>query len=513
MIREGAVDRSYIDAHTRGFDDFAEFLRDYAPADHLARIGVSAATLEKAARSIASGRRVSFWWTMGVNQGHEAVRTAQAIINLALMTGSIGRPGTGANSITGQCNAMGSRLFSNTTNLLGGHDFTNPAHRDKIARALGIPVSTIPTEPSWAYDQIIDGIESGDIRGLWMIATNGAHSWIHQSRFRELVRRLEFFVVQDMYSTTETASLAHLILPAAGWGEKQGTFINSERRFGLSRQVARAPGQALSDFRIIRLLADAWGCGQLFDRWSSPEAAFQLLKACSHGQPCDITGIDDHDMIERSGGIQWPWPAPAQTDHTTPEPHEQEISAGQPRRLFADGKFFTPDGRARFVFDHPRPVPEPTDAEFPFVLLTGRGSVRPVAHRLANQQVRRAQEIARTRPRRRNASDRRRPPPSRERQHRRNQLTPRLPHRPHPHHPDRSARPGLPPDARPPRQSTHRLHHRSPQPPTRIQTLRRQNHTSPRTAPPAREHVKRWCLAKTRIIPHRPHPSPRRPFA
>jgi assimilatory nitrate reductase catalytic subunit len=275
---------------------------------------------------------------------------------------------------------MGSRLFSNTTNLLGGHDFTNPAHRLKIANTLGIPASSIPAEPSWAYDQIIDGIESGAIRGLWMIATNAAHSWIHQLRIRDLVRRLEFFVVQDMYSTTETAQLAHLLLPAAGWGEKEGTFINSERRFGVSRQVARAPGQALSDFRIVRLLADTWGCGDMFKRWSSPAAAFEILKECTQGQPCDITGIDDLDAIEQAGGIQWPWPGPA-TEAGPPAPRSRRSTptsnaraAGRPRRLFEDGTFFTPDRRARFVFESPRPVPEPTDHEFPFILLTGRGS-------------------------------------------------------------------------------------------------------------------------------------------
>ena len=126
------------------------------------------------------GKRVSFWWTMGINQSYEGVRSAQAIINLALMTGNIGKPGTGANSITGQCNAMGSRLFSNTTNLLGGHDFANADHRQKVAGILGIDATLIPDRASWAYDQIIEGILSEKIKGLWVIATNPAHSWINQ---------------------------------------------------------------------------------------------------------------------------------------------------------------------------------------------------------------------------------------------------------------------------------------------------------------------------------------------
>src|SRR5262249_14834304 len=160
-------------------------------------------------------------------QSHQAVRTAQALINLALMTGNIGRPGTGANSITGQCNAMGSRLFSNTTNLLGGHDFASPEDRRKVARALEVDEAVIPHEASWPYPRIMEGILRGDIRALWVVATNPAHSWINQGQARDILDRLDFLVVQDMYHTTETAERAHLVLPAAGWGEKEGTFINS----------------------------------------------------------------------------------------------------------------------------------------------------------------------------------------------------------------------------------------------------------------------------------------------
>jgi assimilatory nitrate reductase catalytic subunit len=326
---------------------------------------VPAADLIRCAESIARGERVSFWWTMGVNQSHEATRTAQAIINLALMTGNIGRPGTGANSITGQCNAMGSRLFGNATSLLGGYDFANADHRTHVAGILGIDPARIPAEKSWAYDEIIDGIERGDIRGLWVIATNTAHSWINQGRFAAIRAKLDFLVVQDMYATTETARMADLVLPAAGWGEKDGIFINSERRLGVTRKVAKAPGQALSDFAIFKLVAEAWGCGEMFRAWRSPEAAFGILQQLSRGQPCDFSGIRDYEHIQSEGGIQWPFP---EQGAGSKEPREKE------RRLFSDGQFFTPDGRAKFYFDPPRPMPEPPDAEYPFILLTGRGS-------------------------------------------------------------------------------------------------------------------------------------------
>lgn len=372
LIREDAVDQEFVREHTRGFESFAAFVEDYGPERVAAVTGISVEQLHETAGKIRQGTpRVSFWWTMGVNQSHEATRTAQAVINLALMTGNIGKPGTGANSITGQCNAMGSRLFSNTTNLLGGHDFTRPEHRAKVAAATGLPAERIPDRPSLAYDQILEGIEAGNIKALWIIATNPGHSWISQDRIRALLGKLEFLVVQDMYASTETARLAHLYLPAAAWGEKEGTFINSERRIGLSRAVKRAPGQALSDFRIFRLLAEEWGCGDLFRNWTTPEAVFGLLQQVTSGQPCDITGIGGYTMLEKSGGVQWPFPAGREEAPAGPG---SRGGVRTERRLFADGHFYTPDRRAKFVFDPSMPPPEMPDEDYPLILLTGRGT-------------------------------------------------------------------------------------------------------------------------------------------
>ncbi|HEY2902611.1 MAG TPA: nitrate reductase [Polyangia bacterium] len=362
-VDQGWVDGAFIERSTVGYADFRRHLASFPLPRVVAETGLSENQIAEVAALLRPERRVSFWWTMGVNQGHEAVRTAQAIINLALMGGHIGRPGSGANSITGQCNAMGSRLFSNTTNLLGGHDFTDAGDRRKIAAATGLPEERITPQNSLAYDQIVEQILAGRIRGLWIIGTNPAHSWINQRDFHEILGRLDFLVVQDMYTTTETAQRAHLLLPAAGWGEKEGTFINSERRIGVVKKVARPPGEALADFQIFRLVAEAWGCGDLFRDWSSPEAVFQIVKRCSKGQPCDIGGIADYAMLDRAGGIQWPLPAGATVGEEDGE-----------RRLFGDGVFFHADGKARFVFDDPRPPPELTNDQYPYVLLTGRGS-------------------------------------------------------------------------------------------------------------------------------------------
>jgi assimilatory nitrate reductase catalytic subunit len=279
---------------------------------------------------------------------------------------------------------------------------------------------SIPTRNSLAYDQILQGVADGKIKGLWIIATNPGHSWIHQKSFHEAAKQLDFCVVQDMYYTTETARVAHLVLPAASWGEKEGTLINSERRIGLVKKLSRAPGEALADFHIFKLIAQYWGCGDLFRRWTSPEAVFQILREITRGQPCDITGIESYQMIEDAGGIQWPYPDQSNERERTGTsgnegerggrgaasartlgPHEISSSAGPTtnwakqaapgkdpafsssissagiptqRRLFEDGRFFHRNGRARFRFDPPTRAPELPDSEYPFFLLTGRGT-------------------------------------------------------------------------------------------------------------------------------------------
>jgi assimilatory nitrate reductase catalytic subunit len=155
--------------------------------------------------------------------------------------------------------------------------------------------------------------------------------------------------------------LADLLLPAAAWGEKDGTLINSERRINLIKRTARAPGEALSDFSILRLIATAWGVGDLFQRWTSPEAVFHILKDVSRGQPCDITGITDYRLLDERGGIQWPYP------ELDPDPAPQ-------RRLLADRRFYHADGKAKFLFDRPAVPVESPGAKYPLLLLTGRGS-------------------------------------------------------------------------------------------------------------------------------------------
>ena len=202
------------------------------------------------------------------------------------------------------------------------------------------------------------------------------------------LERLEFLVVQDMYHTTETAQLADLVLPAAGWGEKDGTFINSERRIGVIKKGRRAPGQALSDFNIFRLIAEAWGCGEMFRRLGLAGGRVSdsegTARAASRATSPAST---DYRMLEECGGIQWPFVKGQETgaegqgtiqsqQRSSPDSQLSTLNARlfQERRLFADGRFFTPSRRAKFLFDAPRPLPEAPSPRYPFLLLTGRGS-------------------------------------------------------------------------------------------------------------------------------------------
>ncbi|WP_233148204.1 molybdopterin oxidoreductase family protein [Rhodopirellula sp. MGV] len=366
LIAANLIDYDFVNAHTEGFEELAAHVSAFTPEAVSQQCGIPVLDIRRAAESIGRASAASLWWTMGVNQSYEGTRVAQAIINIALITGNFGRPGTGANSITGQCNAMGSRLWSNTTNLLGHFKFESADDRQHVAETLGIDVDRIPNEGSWAYDEIVEGIRNGEIKGLWVIATNPAHSWINRGDFRELLGKLDFLVVQDMYDQTDTAKHADLVLPAAGWGEKVGTFINSERRYGLVKKVRRAPGEALADFQIFRAIAAYWGVGDVFAEWTDPEAVFRIMQRLSRNRPNDISGIDGYQQLDASGGIQWPF---------SEAESQQEDAPVQQRRLFSDGRFYHENGKARLIVDQITPMPEPPDVDYPHLLLTGRGTV------------------------------------------------------------------------------------------------------------------------------------------
>lgn len=361
LIEEGWIDEEFIKNSTEDFEGFKNHVKKYDVNDVEEYTGISKGRVLELAKIIHEGKRVSFWWTMGVNQGYQAVRTAQAVINLALMTGNIGRPGTGANSITGQCNAMGSRLFSNTTGLYGGGEYTDKARRKVVAKALEIDEDMLPKKPTIPYNAIIEGINNGTIKALWVLATNPVASWINSLEFKKAAEKLEFLAVQDIYSDTETSKYAHLILPSTNGLKKEGVLINTERRLSKIQPVLEKKKDELSDYDILLGIGKALGMGSLLDKWKTPKDAFEVLKECTRNMPCDITGVS-YDMLKDSKGIQWPF-------------KEGDDIEKEERRLFEDKKFYTPNKKAKFIYEDIMSPPFEQNEEYPYILNTGRGTV------------------------------------------------------------------------------------------------------------------------------------------
>ena len=360
VIREGFVDRAYIDAHTEGYAELCAFLERYTP-EYVSEItGLTPTKLHQVAVLYGRSKRGMIAWTMGVNHSSIGVETVNAINNLALLTGNIGRPGASPFSITGQCNAMGTREAGFTSSLPGYRKFESEADRAELAALWRVPVERIPAARGLAYPDIIEAALAKKIRGLWIIATNPVVSFPNRDVLRQALDNLEFLVVQDGFHPTPTSELADLVLPAATWGEKEGTYTNSERRVSKVNRAVGAPGEARPDFDIFLAVARQLGCAdELFPGWSSPREAFDEWRHVSGGRLCDYSGIT-YELLEQHGGIQWPYPA-----DTIEDP-------GAARRLYADGQFQTETGRARLICGEWKPFPEQPSSDFPLVLNTGR---------------------------------------------------------------------------------------------------------------------------------------------
>ena len=361
LIEKDYLNHEYIEKYTEGFEEFKEFVKKYTTENAVEATGIEAEKILELVELINKGERVSIWWTMGVNQGYEAVRTAQAIINIALMTGNIGRPGTGANSLTGQCNAMGSRAYSNTSGLFGGGDFNDPVRRKRIAEVLGVEDEVLATKPTKPYNEIIEEINSGKIKALWVICTNPRHSWSNNKTFQEAIEKLELFVVQDIYDDTDSAKECDVYLPVVPGIKKEGSLVNTERRISAMRPAITKGEDERTDFEVIYGIGKALGMGSLLDKWKTPKDVFNLMKECSRNMPCDMTGVD-YDALVDSKGIQWPL-------------KEGEVLKSDQRRLFEDNLYYTPSKKAKFIFEDVRENPLKTTEEYPYVLNTGRGTV------------------------------------------------------------------------------------------------------------------------------------------
>ncbi|MGO5137764.1 molybdopterin oxidoreductase family protein [Clostridium butyricum] len=380
LIEKGYVNKEYIENYTEGYEDFKEFAKAYTLEKGAEITGLKEEQILEFIELIHQGKRVSFWWTMGVNQGYEAVRTAQAIINLALMTGNIGRPGTGANSLTGQCNAMGSRAYSNTAGLYGGGDFDNPVRRKRVAEVLGVDESVLAQKPTAPYNVIVEKIISGEIKALWVVCTNPRHSWTNNKTFMKAVENLELFVVQDIYDDTDSAKICDVYLPVVPGIKKEGSYINTERRISAMRPALEKEENEKTDYEVMLGIGKALGMGDLLDKWQTPRDAFNLMKECSRNMPCDMTGVD-YDGLVDSKGIQWPF-------------REGEELKEDQRRLFEDNLFYTPSKKAKFVFEDVKENPLPTSEEFPLIFNTGRGTVGQWHTQTRTREVRFIEDVS-----------------------------------------------------------------------------------------------------------------------
>ena len=364
LIHAGLIDRDYIERHTTGFAELEAHLEKYTPERVAEVTGLSEETLNRAALLYGRARAPFIGWTMGVNHSTQGAETVNAINNLALLTGNIGKAGASPFSITGQCNAMGSRESSCTSSLPGYRKFEEAADREELARLWNVSPDAIPSRRGHAYPDIIEACVKGEIKGLWIIATNPVVSYPNVDVLRQGFENLDFLVVQDGFHPTPTTELADLVLPAAIWGEKEGVYTNSERRVSKVNKAVDPPGEARSDFDIFLAVADKLGVKEkLYPGWSGPRDAFEEWRRVSAGRLCDYSGVD-YDLLDKHFAVQWPLTA------------EQAAALDGERpptsRLYADGRFQTADGRAKLFSIEWEPFPEQPTRNFPLVLNTGR---------------------------------------------------------------------------------------------------------------------------------------------
>ncbi len=359
LVKEGLYDAEYVQKNTSGFETLRESVEAYTPERVSELTGLSTETIHKTALLYGHARAAFIGWTMGVNHSSKGTETVNAINNLALITGQIGRPGASPFSITGQCNAMGTRESGFTSGLPGYRKFERAEDRDELARLWNIPVERIPQSRGMAYPDIIEAAVQKKIHALWIIATNPIVSFPNVDLLRHGLGNLDFLVVQDGFHPTPTTELADLVLPAATWGEKEGTYTNSERRVSKVNAAVMPPGEARADFDIFLSLARELECAEeLFPGWTVPEDAFNEWRRVSAGRLCDYSGIR-YELLEQRNGIQWPCPAGVEDPWAT-------------RRLYERGKFQTEDGRAKLHAVAWEPFPEQPSREFPLILNTGR---------------------------------------------------------------------------------------------------------------------------------------------
>ena len=318
--------------------------------------GVGAEDIREAALIYGRSKRALSLWTMGANQSVAGVDKNLALINLALATGNIGKPGSGPFSLTGQPNAMGGREAGGLAHTLPGHRVVaNPEHRREMEAFWGVPAGSISAKAGLTAVEMFEAMHEGSVKAVWVVATNPVASMPNSARVRQALAKAELVVVQDAYHPTETTEMAHVLLPAAQWSERAGTMTNAERRVCVLEQAGRPPGEALPDWQILCRFAQRMGFGDAF-AYCDVEEIFEEFKQTTRDRDLDMMGMT-YELLRATGGLQWPAPLGRR---------------GGARRLYADHVFETESRRARFHAVEYRAPAEAPDADFPYVLTTGR---------------------------------------------------------------------------------------------------------------------------------------------
>lgn len=345
IIGEGRQDEAFIAERTEDYEALVKAVADWTP-ERAARIsGVTADDIVAAARLYAQAQNGMIFWAMGITQHITGTDNVKALSNLALLTGHIGRPGTGLNPLRGQNNVQGACDMGGLPNVFPGYQpVADEAVRKKFAAAWNVPLERLSPKPGLTVTEIMNGVSDGHIRAIFIMGENPMLSDPNLNHVREALKQVEFLAVQDIF-LNETAQMADVVLPAASFAEKSGAFTNTERRVQLIRPGLDPPGESRPDWEIITSLANRMGAN-----WSYRDPS-DISTELASVTP-QYVGIS-HARLE-NGGLQWPCPTP---DH----PGTQVLHVGR----FARGKgLFCP-------VDY-RPPMEETDAEFPFILSTGR---------------------------------------------------------------------------------------------------------------------------------------------
>jgi len=358
LLWEGLLDMAFINAHTNGFDALKDTVREYTPKMVADICGIKEADIITAAKWFGKGPSLSMY-CMGLNQSIHGTEKNAALINLHLATGQIGKLGAGPFSLTGQPNAMGGREVGGMANLLSAHrDLANPEHRAEVAEFWG--VESVPATPGKTAIEMFDAVKDGSIKAIWIACTNPAHSMPDVNNVITALQNAELVVVQDAYNNIDTNQYADVLLPASTWGEKEGSVTNTERRITRVNPAIPTPAEARHDWAIMvdfaqRLEKRLAKNSNLFP-YTTTEEIFNEHRESTRGRDLDITGLS-YSLLNEQGPQQWPF----KTGDTTGA-----------ARLYTDGVFQKPDGRAQFVNTVYKGTADKTDARHPLHLLTGR---------------------------------------------------------------------------------------------------------------------------------------------